>query len=252
MSQRRVQPRGPVASRKNGARGRHPSDLPAECARRLRRRDQPLDGGDVVVAVRGELDVLTAPFLWERMEPALAGVDRRAGLRLRRPDLHRLDGSRGPRPGPVPAAGRGAGAGIWSCSTPTPMPARCFEITGLDRILDVQPWSRGSASTSPGGSSGTWRLAGRLAAGRRGAARRRVGPPHPAGLGRLGLSRGRRRHRPARAVGAPGPRRRGTGGGGAPRRRRRRRCRRSSAGPTPGSAGASSGGATSSSGPGGR
>src|SRR5581483_963102 len=33
-----------------------------------------VDGGDVVVTVRGELDVLTAPFLWERMEPVLDGV----------------------------------------------------------------------------------------------------------------------------------------------------------------------------------
>ena len=33
-----------------------------------------VEDGDVVVAVRGELDVLTAPFLWERMEPALPGV----------------------------------------------------------------------------------------------------------------------------------------------------------------------------------
>src|SRR5437667_160774 len=36
--------------------------------------DVVVDGGDVVVTVRGELDVLTAPFLWERMEPVLAGV----------------------------------------------------------------------------------------------------------------------------------------------------------------------------------
>src|SRR2546423_1992160 len=36
--------------------------------------DVSVDGGDVLVAVRGELDVLTAPFLWEQMEPALEGV----------------------------------------------------------------------------------------------------------------------------------------------------------------------------------
>lgn len=31
-------------------------------------------GGRVVVAVAGELDVLTAPLLWERLEPLIAGV----------------------------------------------------------------------------------------------------------------------------------------------------------------------------------
>ena len=36
--------------------------------------DITTDGGDLIVAVRGELDVLTAPFLWEQMEPALAGL----------------------------------------------------------------------------------------------------------------------------------------------------------------------------------
>lgn len=39
-------------------------------------------GGDVVVAISGELDILTAPLLWERLEPLLPGVTGRLVLDL--------------------------------------------------------------------------------------------------------------------------------------------------------------------------
>ena len=96
------------------------------------------EGGDVVVVVRGELDVLTAPFLWERMEPALAGVTGQlvfdfAGLTF------------------IDSMGLGVVVRAQS-RLRGETPARhivvrhlnaharkVFEITGLDRILDVQP-----------------------------------------------------------------------------------------------------------------
>ena len=40
------------------------------------------DSAGVTVAVRGELDVLTAPFLWERLEPLLPTGGRRLVLDL--------------------------------------------------------------------------------------------------------------------------------------------------------------------------
>jgi anti-sigma B factor antagonist len=95
-------------------------------------------GGDAVVALRGELDVLTAPFLWERLEPALSAVTGklvfdfaelsfidsmglsvivRAQSRLRADSPERQVIIRHPN-----AHAR-----------------KVFEITGLDRVLDVQP-----------------------------------------------------------------------------------------------------------------
>jgi len=95
-------------------------------------------GGDVVVAVRGELDVLTAPFLWEQMEPALAGVTGQLvfdfagltfidsmGLGVVVRAQSRL---RGETPGrQIVVRHLNAHA------------RKVFEITGLDRVLDVQP-----------------------------------------------------------------------------------------------------------------
>ena len=96
------------------------------------------DGGDLVVAVRGELDVLTAPFLWEQMEPALPGVT--GQLVFDFADLTFIDSM-------------GLGVVVRATSRlKGETPARhvvvrhlnahsrkVFEITGLDRVLDVQP-----------------------------------------------------------------------------------------------------------------
>ena len=94
-------------------------------------------GGDVVVAVRGELDVLTAPFLWEQMEPALAGVTGQLvfdfagltfidsmGLGVVVRAQSRLRGETGRQ---IVVRHLNAHA------------RKVFEITGLDRVLDVQP-----------------------------------------------------------------------------------------------------------------
>jgi anti-sigma B factor antagonist len=100
--------------------------------------DISVDGGDVVVAVRGELDVLTAPFLWERMEPALSGVTGKLVFDLA--DMGFIDSM-------------GLGVIVRAQSRLRgEAPARqvivrhlnaharkVFEITGLDRVLDVQP-----------------------------------------------------------------------------------------------------------------
>jgi len=100
--------------------------------------DVVVDGGDVVVTVRGELDVLTAPFLWERMEPALAGVTGQLvfdfagltfidsmGLGVVVRAQSRLRGEAPPRQVVIRHA--------------NPHARKVFEITGLDRVLDVQP-----------------------------------------------------------------------------------------------------------------
>jgi len=100
--------------------------------------DISTEGGDVTVAVRGELDVLTAPFLWEQMEPTLGdltgklvfdfselsfidsmglGVIVRAHSRLRGESAERQ----------IVVRNLNAHA------------RKVFEITGLDRVLDVQP-----------------------------------------------------------------------------------------------------------------
>jgi anti-sigma B factor antagonist len=100
--------------------------------------DVAADGGDVVVTVRGELDVLTAPFLWERMEPALPGVTGKLvfdlagltfidsmGLGVIVRTQSRLRGESPERQIVVRHANAHA--------------RKVFEITGLDRVLDIQP-----------------------------------------------------------------------------------------------------------------
>jgi anti-sigma B factor antagonist len=100
--------------------------------------DITTDGGDVVVAVRGELDVLTAPFLWEQMEPALPGVTGKLvfdfaglgfidsmGLGVIVRAQTRLRGEAPERQIVVRHLNAHA--------------RKVFEITGLDRVLDVQP-----------------------------------------------------------------------------------------------------------------
>ena len=99
--------------------------------------DVTVDGGDVVVTVRGELDVLTAPFLWEQMEPALVGVTGKLvfdfaglgfidsmGLGLIVRAQSRLRGEAPERRVVVRHLNAHA--------------RKVFEITGLDRVFDVQ------------------------------------------------------------------------------------------------------------------
>jgi anti-anti-sigma factor len=94
-------------------------------------------GGDVTVALRGELDVLTAPFLWERMEPALASVTGKLvfdfagltfidsmGLGVIVRAQSRLRGDSPERQVVI--------------RHPNAHARKVFEITGLDRVLDVQ------------------------------------------------------------------------------------------------------------------
>ena len=100
--------------------------------------DITTDGGDVIIAVRGELDVLTAPFLWEQMEPTLAGVTGKLVFEFA--ELGFIDSMglgvivraqtrlRGEEPGrQIIVRNLNAHA------------RKVFEITGLDRVLDVQP-----------------------------------------------------------------------------------------------------------------
>ena len=96
------------------------------------------DGGDVIVAVRGELDVLTAPFLWEQMEPILAGITGKLvfefaelgfidsmGLGVLVRAQSRLRGEEPNRQVVI--------------RNPNAHARKVFEITGLDRVLEIQP-----------------------------------------------------------------------------------------------------------------
>ena len=100
--------------------------------------DISADGGDVVVTVRGELDVLTAPFLWEQIEPTLAGLTGKLVL-----DFAQLSF--------IDSMGLGVIVRVQSrlrgesperqivVRNLNPHARKVFEITGLDRVLDVQP-----------------------------------------------------------------------------------------------------------------
>jgi len=96
------------------------------------------DGDDLVVAIRGELDVLTAPFLWERMEPALAGVTGQLVL-----DLAELSFIDSMGLGVIVRAQSRVRAGQPERQVvirhPNAHARKVFEITGLDRVLDIQP-----------------------------------------------------------------------------------------------------------------
>ena len=100
--------------------------------------DIATEGGDVIVTVRGELDVLTAPVLWEQMEPSLAGLTGKLVFEFA--DLAFIDSMglgvivrahtrlRGEEPGrQIIVRDLNAHA------------RKVFEITGLDRVLDIQP-----------------------------------------------------------------------------------------------------------------
>jgi anti-sigma B factor antagonist len=100
--------------------------------------DITTDGGDVIVTVRGELDVLTSPFLWEQMEPALAGLTGKLVFEFA--ELAFIDSMglgvivrahsrlRGEEPGrQIIVRNLNAHA------------RKVFQITGLDRVLDLQP-----------------------------------------------------------------------------------------------------------------
>jgi anti-sigma B factor antagonist len=93
------------------------------------------DDAGITVAVRGELDVLTAPFLWERLETLLPNVDGRlvldlAGVRF------------------IDSMGLGvivrAQSGLRQATAQLVVRSvqeqarKVFEMTGLDRTLDLE------------------------------------------------------------------------------------------------------------------
>jgi anti-sigma B factor antagonist len=96
------------------------------------------EAGDLTVTIRGELDVLTAPFLWEQMEPALGGVTGKLVL-----DFSEL--------GFIDSMGLGVIVRAQSrirgeqperqviIRNPNAHARKVFEITGLDRVLTLQP-----------------------------------------------------------------------------------------------------------------
>ncbi|MGH8991687.1 MAG: STAS domain-containing protein [Acidimicrobiia bacterium] len=93
------------------------------------------DDGGVTVAVRGELDVLTAPFLWERLEGLLPDAGGRltldlAGVRF------------------IDSMGLGVivraqsrlrrGTGQLVVRSPQDQARKVFEMTGLSRTIDLE------------------------------------------------------------------------------------------------------------------
>ncbi|HEY3239545.1 MAG TPA: STAS domain-containing protein [Acidimicrobiia bacterium] len=93
------------------------------------------DDAGITVAVRGELDVLTAPFLWERLETLLP----ESGERL----VLDLGGVRF-----IDSMGLGVivraqsrlsnAAGQLVVRAPQEQARKVFEMTGLDRTLDLE------------------------------------------------------------------------------------------------------------------
>jgi anti-sigma B factor antagonist len=93
------------------------------------------DDAGVTMAVQGELDVLTAPFLWERLEPLLPKAGQRLVLDLG--GVRFLD-SMGL--GVIVRAQsqlRHAGGELVVRSLQD-QARKVFELTGLDRTLDVE------------------------------------------------------------------------------------------------------------------
>jgi anti-sigma B factor antagonist len=99
--------------------------------------DISADGDDVVVAVRGELDVMTAPFLWEQIEPTLPNVSGKLVLDFT--DLAFIDSmGLGVL---VRAQSRMKGEGSDRqivVRNPNTHARKVFEITGLDRVLHIE------------------------------------------------------------------------------------------------------------------
>lgn len=95
------------------------------------------DGGDLVVAVRGELDVLTAPFLWEKMEPALGGVTGKLVF-----DFAELTFIDSMGLGVVVRASARLRGETPQRSVivqhPNAHARKVFEITGLNRVIEIQ------------------------------------------------------------------------------------------------------------------
>jgi anti-sigma B factor antagonist len=93
------------------------------------------DDAGITVAVRGELDVLTAPFLWERLEPLLANLGGRLVLDLggvRFVDSMGLGVI-------VRAQSRVRQAtGQLVVRSLQEQARKVFEITGLDRTVDLE------------------------------------------------------------------------------------------------------------------
>ncbi len=90
----------------------------------------------ITVAVRGELDVLTAPFLWERLETLFPKTGQRLVLDLR--GVRFID-----------SMGLGVivraqsrlrhATGQLVVKSPQAQALKVFEMTGLDKSLDLEP-----------------------------------------------------------------------------------------------------------------
>lgn len=98
--------------------------------------DISADGADVVVAVRGELDVLTAPFLWEQIEPVLPTVTGKLVL-----DFAQLEFIDSMGLGVLVRAqsrlkGEDSDRQV-AVRNPNAHARKVFEITGLDRVLGI-------------------------------------------------------------------------------------------------------------------
>lgn len=94
------------------------------------------DGAGITVAVRGELDVLTAPFLWERLEPLLPTSGERLVLDF---EGVRFIDSMGIGVVVRAQSRLRQGGGTLVVRSLQEQGRKVFEMTGLDKTLDVEP-----------------------------------------------------------------------------------------------------------------
>ena len=93
------------------------------------------DDAGVTVAVRGELDVLTAPFLWERLEPVLPPAGKRLVLDL---GGVRFIDSMGLSVLVRAQSRLRHGGGSLLIRSLQDQARKVFEMTGLDRSLELE------------------------------------------------------------------------------------------------------------------
>lgn len=97
--------------------------------------DATRGGGEIVVSVVGEVDISTAPLLWECLEAEILTAPERVVLDLAQMDFIDSTGLTVLIRAHKRLSGAGAALVLRS---PTPPAARVFAVSGLDQVLDIE------------------------------------------------------------------------------------------------------------------